>query len=660
MTPSPDENTRATRTFLLTPQEVLMSTRVTLATALLAGCLGAGALAAQPAAALPAARSPIPKSELCRQALAKIELYRSSSNFTPPSTLTILDQTRTVDLQNLDPARPPFSDPSRVMWYRSMLWLVIAAVDAGERGKLLLAKQLADKAIGGASAIRDPGTATESAKQWALALGWDAGTTIRRAEALLCLSTMTGVQPVRQLLRDQAVALMDAIRYGGPPHRAVSNAGMMANLVLLNIAQRISAPNIRKVAIYRLLRDQSEVFSPLGWTNEASTSYHSVNVRGWRDVQAVLRKRRYVREAAALDARLAAASRTARQLIGPTRLQALIGNSRPDDVIVRPPATGLPLLHVDVPGGLAVGRWSWTDRGTTWWTAQNRLKQGAHGHQDNLSLTWQADGLPILTDPGQPDYDRWNNPMTAWSRTPEAHNRAVPAKIRRDRVGLRRMVVIRTGALDDIRLTTTDLGSEQTRRILVDDTRSTVEVVDTGERRMVQHWHFGPDWVVSQVTDHLAVLTGPGGRVVSVSAPDGSISAHFGSMNPIAGWRVTGFEQQVPATELRIAGSKSMTTTFDLLRSARARTAPIPSIARTSVVKKRSVLLRWTLPDVVTRATGPARLLRAAAKATGYRVQLRAPRAGWQTVRTDTRSPATRATIARLRTESVTSSGLPR
>lgn len=57
--------------------------------------------------------SPAPQAELCQLALSKIEFYRNTSGFVAPDQLTLLDQTTTVDLANLNLFQTPFdSDAS--------------------------------------------------------------------------------------------------------------------------------------------------------------------------------------------------------------------------------------------------------------------------------------------------------------------------------------------------------------------------------------------------------------------------------------------------------------------------------------------------------------------------------------------------------------------
>ena len=64
--------------------------------------------------------------------------------------------------------------------------------------------------------------------------------------------------------RERNDALVDPNRYKGPPLQPVHNHGMLANLTLLDIADRLNEPAYRRVAIDRLVNDSTQVFSPQG------------------------------------------------------------------------------------------------------------------------------------------------------------------------------------------------------------------------------------------------------------------------------------------------------------------------------------------------------------------------------------------------------------
>lgn len=595
--------------------------------------------------------SPAPQAELCQLALSKIELYRNTSGFVAPDQLTLLDQTITVDLANLNLFQTPFdSDSSRKMWYRSMLWLAVAAVDAGERGDTATADTYAQHMITAAQKYPDPGSATPFNLAWSLVLGWDAGTVIRRSQALLCLSSYTGVEPVRALLRMHADALVDSERYGGPPKRRVSNAGAFANLTLLEISKALNEPEYRRIAVERLLNDNAAAFDAAGWSNEAAAHYQSVNIRLWRDVQTELRARGNNAEADAMEPRLAQATRLAAQLIGPAGQLATIGNTRPDDAVLRPGSAGLPLQVVNAAGGLAIGRWSFSDVKTTWYTLQNRLVKGAHGHEDNLSLTWATDGLQILADPGQHDYDRVTNPITIWSMSPEAHNRSVPNTVSKDRAKVRSLKVVRRGSVDDASMFSSDLGSIQARRVLIDNKRQSIEVGDVASMGQTQYWHLGQGWQEKSSSTTEVVLRHTKGKELHVSSPDGALSVVPASLNPIAGLLVTGFEVAVPSIELRVKGGSGLTTVMTLVNPRKPRPTT-PEISRDSTAGNKSVELLWADPRVANtkpKSKQQATARQKTAKITSYRVQAFDKNTGWRTVIKDTKSAASKQRVRGL------------
>lgn len=618
----------------------------------LAAVCGLGLLSATPAQsyepspdpANPGIVSPIPRAPLCSRPLSRLELYRDSSRFVLPGTLTILNETVPVDLDTFSLGQRPFADPSRMLWYRSLLWLAVAAVDEHEHGRLGRAATAARAMLRAAWAWPDPGSATPERLRWANAIGWDEGTTFRRAEALLCLASITGAQRVRPLLMQHARAMLDPNRYYGPPQRRVHNHGMLTNLVLLDIAAVLREPSLRARAIARLVNDYGSAFSVGGWARESSSSYQSVNINGWREVYFDLARRGLVADANVLGQRLAAATTLAAHLLSPTGRPALIGNSRPTDDVLRPGPESRPLTVVDTDGGFAAGRWSWTDRRSSWWTLTNRERRGSHGHWDALALNWQAQAAPVLIDPGQPDYDV-TNPMSEWMKTPQAHNRPVPVRVRRDRRKVRTIALRRFGTIDRILAESTDQGPLQRREVVLDDGRGALQVNDRSGGRQVQHWHLDARWRPALQTPARAVFTA-GRKTLTVTTDGADLTVTTGASNPFAGWQTIGFEQQVAAPEIMIRGGKDIQTTFQLSRRAPVL-PPVPVIdKRTSKTGPGTVFLRWapTDPDTGKPAPRGTRF----PSIVGYRIQQLVPGEGWVTVRTDTGSRRLKARLGRL------------
>lgn len=609
----------------------------------------AQAAPAQPTVAVSAVTSPVPQSEWCARPLSRLELYRGSSRFDPPGTLTLLDETQPIDLNTFEIGTSPFVDVSRVMWFRSLLWLAVAAVDFQEQGRNDLAEQMAVPAIRAARNFPDPGSATPELTDLSNSIGWDEGTTFRRAEALLCLSSYTGAERIRDLLTMHAEALVDPNRYKGPPQREVHNHGMLANLVLLDLAKRLDRPDYRQIAIDRLINDSAQVFSSNGWSYEGSTLYQSVNVVGWREVADDLRNRGYAAEAAAIDQRVNQAAEVLPHLVSPTGRIATIGNSRLDDAVRQPdPNPARPLQFVDSGAGVAMGRWSWTDTNTTYWTALNRDRRGAHGHDDNQAITWQSQGLPVLVDPGQYDYDA-STDLTDWLKSNVAHNRAMPASKYKNDLKVRSLNVKRDGTLDTITMESSDNGPPQIREVLVDEARKSLEVIDSltwGKRgRLTQYWHLAPEWTQASINGNQIIYNEPGGKVLVVTtSPGASVTPVASSLvAPYAGLIASGFKQVVAAPELRISADQSLSTTFQMFTSAAAIKA-LPELTVTPEPRNNKAMIRWAWPpepdDKATKKEiAEYKALKKTLKSVrGFRVQLLDPSFGWRTVVADTKS----------------------
>ena len=612
--------------------------------------------------------SPVPRTEWCTRPLSRLELYRSSSRFDPPSSLTLLNETQPVDLNTFTLSAVPFTDVSRVLWYRSLLWLAIAAVDFHENGRPDLAEQMAVPLIRAAQEFPDPGSATPELTAISNAIGWDEGTAFRRAEALLCLSEYTGVDRIRGLLRMHADALVDPNRYKGPPQRQVHNHGMLANLILLDLARRLDDPTYRQIAINRLINDSSQVFSSAGWAFEGSTMYQSVNIAGWQDVTQELNARGFTAEANAISNRLDRGREIVAHLVGPTGQLAAIGNTRLGDSVLRPdPNAARPLAFVDSEGGIASGRWSWTDPTTTWWTAVNQPRTGAHGHDDNTSLTWQTLGVPTLIDVGQYDYDD-NSPITQWMSRGLAHNRALPAKVTANEAKVRTLTMKRVRSVDTVVMDSTDKGVQLRRTAIIDNKRHTFEVTDSATERLTQYWHLAPGWAHTGTEGNSATFVGPEGRVLEVqTSPGAALSVVQPSLNPIVGLAAIGFQQVASAPEIRVTGDKSITTTFhSYLSAAAVKELPPLTVSATPGNKRAQVTWAWPTPRAPkltdkqkARAkkrgdaspTPPPTLDKATSKAirpvTGYRLQLRHPLFGWLTVNEDNGSPTKMTAVRR-------------
>ena len=90
------------------------------------------------------------------------------------------------------------------------------------------------------------------------------------------------------------------------------------------------------------------------------------------------------------------------------------------------PLPGMTARVFDDPAaGDVIGRWSWTDPKTTYYTLRFGPRRRAHGHYDRGSLTWSTLGSRVLVGPGRYAYN--TTPYALWRTTAAAHNVAIPA-----------------------------------------------------------------------------------------------------------------------------------------------------------------------------------------------------------------------------------------
>ena len=327
----------------------------------------------------------------------------------------------------------------------------------------------------------------------------------------------------------------------------------------------------------------------------------------------------------------------------------MLGNSRGDDAFLRPGRdSSRPLTLVDPEAGVAFGRYSWSDANTTSWSAVNRPKRGAHGHDDRLSVTWQTAGAPVLIDPGQPDYEK-TEPYTAWSRSAAGHNTSVPASSKRNRDKVLSMEAERTNKTDRLSMSSSHSGFVQQREVLIDHRRRSLWVSDAAESAQAQHWHLAPEWTLDRIEGNVAYLGDTQGRILTVTTtPGAAISSYTGSTTPMAGWYATGFEEVIPATELIITGARQLDTLFVMGNGTPPEDV---KVLKDSEPRSKKVKLEWSAPTPVEpgkKARKKARkVATAAVKIKGYRIQVKVD-GGWTTVVNNTKSADTSAVLPGL------------
>ena len=482
-------------------------------------------------------------------------------------TVSIFGQTTPVDLTTLDLADPHFPDPSRALWWRSLEWL--AAVYLAGTPNLPMAGSADPIADVAAAMARhpDPGSASRAALATANATGWDEGTNYSRERALNCIYALTNDDRLLPALASTVAANKDPVRYYGPPGKQVHNHGLLANLALIQTADLTHDPDLRAFAVARLTLSAPKAFSPFGFTYEQSTDYHDVNVRQWSNAAAIMAADPAVPAATnrAIAAELLAARRIAGALIDPAGHTAAIGDSHP--ALVKRPTAQRTLVTRDDPGGVAVGRWSWTDPSTSWWAVRYGPAQTMHGHQDHGSILWSTLGVPVLVDPGFSTFDP-TDPLTAWQKSPAAHNVAVPVADPYVRTTSRMLVLSRTGRSDTIVVQNRSWQRAVVATAVVDDARHRLSMTQRVNANFATHLHLAPGWtfhrhagLVWTFVSRNRVLT------IATTAPPRTTALLRGSTRPIGGWVLPSFGARQPANELVLGGTgtQSLVLTVSVL-----------------------------------------------------------------------------------------------
>ncbi|GAB94920.1 hypothetical protein BJY21_002068 [Kineosphaera limosa] len=400
--------------------------------------------------------------------------------------------------------------------------------------------------------------------------GWDEGTSLRRLEALSCLYSMTSDRRLIPAMEAEAGVLFSD-RYYGPPNHPVHNHGLMANVRLIEAGRQIGRDDWVRDATARLKDEMPEAFSTSGTTLEQSSGYQIINANMWAGAG------RMVAAADPDDPFLTLLGETVTRARGvaawltePDGRIVQIGDANR----VKGTATdcSAPGLFRDDEAGLVVGRWSWTDPKTTYFTLRYGPPRRSHGHHDQGSLTWTAGGHRVLVGSGFFGYDQ-KDPLVVWGFSPAAANVARPpgaAPTRKD--GFILVDEAQDAAGRTLTLTGSPYGAQQRRIVHIDPGRagvSTATITDDlpsgAESPLEQRWLLDPDWTAAkQLAPGRWSLTHKSGAQLVVDSPGATIAAVRGSSDPIGGWVFPHRGQKQPAYQLTITGPGLVRTTFRL------------------------------------------------------------------------------------------------
>ena len=333
----------------------------------------------------PASATELPK--YCVEPALQATTVGISADRVAAGTVDLYGEATPVSLATLDLTVTPFSDPSRRMWWFSLLWFVVPYLDGPPAALAGSSDPIGDLATAMAAAP-DPGSGTSEALNLTWTVGWDEGTNTRREQSLNCLYSLTHDDRLLPAMRAAAVTNQDLVRYYGPPNHFVHNHGTMANQALIDTAELLGDTGLHEVAVQRLLAEIPLLFSPMGFTYEQSSDYLVNNIALWAEGAGAARERpdgrrghtRHVGD----RARRAGGCRRISWIPPVTPRRSATATRASGSAGTGSSASG----SRDDVGGVSVGRWSWTNAGTSWWAMRHGRSTRMHGHHDQGSIEW--------------------------------------------------------------------------------------------------------------------------------------------------------------------------------------------------------------------------------------------------------------------------------
>ena len=454
---------------------------------------------------------------------------------------------------------PPSTDPTWQLNYLGLMWMKSLARRAAMDDQQQSLAALVDQVVAFHQQDPDPTTAT-----W----GWDEATAVRRLETESCLYALTTSDKlVAGMIADATVVL--GPRYYGPPNFQVHNHGLMANLRLVKAADQLDQPAWKTTAITRMTNEAPLAFSAAGVSYEQSSMYQQTNADLWEQAAILL-------EATPGSESVAASLRIA---VGKAH-QVFSWFTEPDGTIVQvgdsDEATGDPAdlgaanrVLRDDPTGWIVGRWSWTDPNTSYYTIRYGPARRAHGHHDRAGgVTYTTAGTRVLVGPGRYTYDK-TSIYNAYQTNPEGQNVAIPdGGVAGNGTATVSAAVIQAPA-HGWSLTDTVYGVPHTRGVNVNRDAQRMQVSDTFASVSLwrQHWHLDPQWtlVSGGANSTVLVFSHSSGKKLTVTTTGRVSGVAHGLTRPPTGWHFPDFGVRVWAEEIVIRSyGTACTTTFQV------------------------------------------------------------------------------------------------
>ena len=534
---------------------------------------------------------------------------------------------------DVDWSSNPYRQVSWYMWLHSLRWLG-AALDAGRAGDaqaLAHAKTVAHDWV------------LDHPKSWKANVGaWES--TMHRTNMLLCLRNTVvdangGTLPPEDAWLD--TALLRHAEFMREHYSGDANHGTDESLAMLGVGATLGNSQYVEVARQRLEEGLQASIDAQGGTNEQSTGYAFFNAYLWNRVGTEVSKLLPGSTLAdAVTKRRSALLTFIAHSFTPEGTPFQLGNTEaarqtpyPDTDQAWPASggrTGQPpkdrTATYDA-AGFAFGRDTWgTDPATFAASSAYALRYGPrrarHGHADHASLTWVADGQPVLIDPGYGEYtrDEWQ----AYAKSPQAHNQLVVDGMRETMpTTLTRRAPTgdeRTGIGDYYRLVDQPgPGFTRTRDVLIMSNPEAVVVVDRASAprstTFTQLWHLPSHAAVrlgpNATTANTAVAANTKTRQTTItslpypgrSLPRDAMRVVTGSTHPVQGWWWPSMFVKQPVPVVSITASGRSAALLTVITYARAKT---PMVATTTAGPTGSTITTLKIGSESVRFSGSA------------------------------------------------------
>ncbi|GAA3316415.1 hypothetical protein GCM10020219_035330 [Nonomuraea dietziae] len=328
--------------------------------------------------------------------------------------------------------------------------------------------------------VRDNPRGGAGISEWA----WAEHPIALRAPALVCLSTHVKAEWLSDTLVEHAEVLADASLYEGG-----HNHGLDQDIALLGIGCRLDVAKWRDLALRRMTESARRAIDGQGTLQEQAPRY-GVYVHQRLGVAFAAMKECGLRIPKELSTRRRALESYVGHAIQPDGRLTAIGDGPAD---MRPSGFRRPDSTVGVfDGGYVFGRSDWS-REAAFYSIRFGPPRRYHGHEDHLSVTYQAKGRDVLVEAGFHSYERAAYPR--WTVTPEAHNvPVVEGAAFRPGTATRLTGSSITPTRQTYELTDDAYGVSRTRKVLVNHGTDVLAVLDEVPEghRLRNLWHLAP------------------------------------------------------------------------------------------------------------------------------------------------------------------------